>query len=339
MTETIDFKNNSLNTFRLLAAIEVLYGHTLEHLGLADIPIFGDFIRSFAGVPVFFTLSGFLIWQSIGRSHSFGDYAKKRFWRIFPELWVAVAVEIVVLLLLYHQPIDWPKLGLFAVGQATLFQFWTPDFLRGYGCGTPNGALWTITVLIQFYFLAYFFYKQLKNKRLYVWVGVIVISIIIAWLTPVIKNALPLYISKLYSVSIIPYLWMFLIAAFAAEYKEKVLPFLKKYWWIFIALLLFKRFVLHWDVVLALYTCFGTLLLFCGLVGFAYAFPRLNIKTDISYGVYIYHMTVVNALIALGFVGQSWTLWVVMGVTCLLAWLSTVTIGKLSMKQKQQKIK
>ena len=171
MVKTIDFKKNSLNLFRVLAAIEVLYGHTLEHLELSNIPVFSEFIKLFYGVPVFFTLSGFLIWQSIGRSHTFSDYTKKRFWRIFPELWVAVAVEIVVLLLLYHQPIDWPRLGLFAIGQATIFQFWTPVFLRGYGCGCPNGALWTITVLIQFYFLAYFIYKWLKNKRLYIWGG------------------------------------------------------------------------------------------------------------------------------------------------------------------------
>ena len=95
----------------------------------------------------------------------------KRFWRIYPELWVAVAVEIIVLLLLYRQPINWPQMGLFTFGQATIFQFWTPDFLRGYGCGTPNGALWTITVLIQFYFCAYLIYKWLHNKKFFVWGG------------------------------------------------------------------------------------------------------------------------------------------------------------------------
>lgn len=171
MVEAIDFKKNGLNLFRILAAINVLYGHTIEHLELEEVPVFGNSVHFFSGVPLFFTLSGFLIWQSIGRSNTFGDYAKKRFWRIYPELWVAVVVEIVVLLLLYHQPINWPQMGLFVFGQATIFQFWTPDFLRGYGCGCPNGALWTITVLIQFYFCAYFIYKWLHNKKIVVWGG------------------------------------------------------------------------------------------------------------------------------------------------------------------------
>ena len=166
--------------------------------------------------------------------------------------------------------------------------------------------------------------------------GGIVISVIVAWLTPVIKNALPLYISKLYSVSIIPYLWMFLVAAFAAEYKDKILPFLKKYWWVLFALYLIKKYALQWDVRLSLYNFFGTLLTFGWIVGFAYTFPQINVKTDISYGVYIYHMTIVNALMALGFIGQSWTLWVVIVVTCVLAWISTITIGKMSAQKKQK---
>ncbi len=336
MTTSIDFKTNSLNTFRLLAALQVLWGHTRAHLQLENIPVLGDFIGFFSGVPIFFTLSGFLIWRSIGRSHSFGDYAKKRFWRIYPELWVAVAVEIVVLLMLYHQPIDWPRLGLFTIGQATIFQFWTPDFLRGYGCGTPNGALWTIAILIQFYFCAYYIFRLLNNRRLYVWGGVIAISIILGGLTPEIEKVLPSFLSMLYGVTLIPYLWMFLIAAIFAEYYEKVIPVLKKRWWFFILIAILLRYVFHKDVAIHTYNLLGTLLLFCGLVGFAYKFPKLNIKTDISYGVYIYHMTVVNALIALGFVGQKWTLWAVIGITCLLAWISTMTIGRLSVNKKQK---
>ena len=110
-------------------------------------------------------MSGFLIWMSIARSTTFGQYCKKRFWRIFPELWVAVAVEIVAILLLYDHTIEWGKLSLFAVTQSTIFQFWTPDFLREYGCGCPNGSLWTICVLIQFYVIAFYVYKWLRGKK------------------------------------------------------------------------------------------------------------------------------------------------------------------------------
>ena len=39
------------------------------------------------------------------------------------------------------------------IGQLTLFQFFTPDALRDFGYGCPNGSLWTIPVEIEFYIL------------------------------------------------------------------------------------------------------------------------------------------------------------------------------------------
>lgn len=285
--EQIDFKKNSINTFRLLASLQVLFEHSYANLALGIVPVLGGFIDFFTGVPVFFTLSGFLIWRSIGGSNSFIEYGKKRFWRIYPELWVAVAVEIVVLLLLYKHPINWPQLGLFTIGQATIFQFWTPDFLRDYGCGCPNGSLWTIAVLIQFYFFAYFVYKLLHNRKLLLWGGVILTAILIGWLTPLIVGILPDTIGKLYNVSLVPYFWMFIISAFVAEFKDALLPVLKRYWWVFIMFLIIKRLFLSDIPISTYYELFDTVLLFCGLVGFSYCFPQINIRTDISYGIYI----------------------------------------------------
>ena len=326
-----------LNTIRLLAAIEVLYGHTLAHLEIGSIAVFNEFIRFFSGVPIFFTMSGFLIWWSVGRSHSYGEYLKKRFWRIYPELWLAVLVELVVLLALYHQPINWPQFGLFAITQSTIFQFWTPDCLRGYGCGCPNGSLWTICVLIQFYIFAYFFYKWLHGKKLWVWVVAILGSLGLSLLTPAVRSFIPEIAGKLYGQTLIPYLWMFLCAALVAEKKDVMIPFLKKYWWAFVAALLLKKYLLHWDIQ-ASYSVFGTLLLFLGLVGFAYSFPKLNIKTDISYGIYIYHMTVVNALMTFGLFHNPWLFVLVLVATCLLAWISTKTVGAWAGRMKVRKV-
>lgn len=323
---------NSLNTIRLLAALQVLYKHSLIHLQIDPIPLLGDFIYFFSGVPIFFTMSGFLIWNSIERSRNWRIYLNKRFWRIYPELWVAVFVELVVVLLLYHEPIDYAQFGLFAITQGTIFQFWTPDCLRGYGCGCPNGSLWTIGIIIQFYILVYFVYRILHGRKVWIWVATIVGSLGIAILIPLIRENLPLIAGKLLGQTILPYFWIFLMASFVAEKSNVILPYLKKYWWIFLVGVLLVRYMgLDYNVS---YGLGDTIFLFLCVVGFAYAFPQINIKTDISYGIYIYHMTIVNALIALGYSQTLWSLVVVVIITLGLAWLSTKYIGEFSKKMK-----
>ncbi len=323
-----------LNTIRLLGAIQVLYGHTLAHLQIPKITMIDEIINFFYGVPIFFTLSGFLIWGSCGRSATYSSYLKKRFWRIYPELWVAVAVEMIVLFVLYTGNYNWPQTFFFVLTQSTLFQFWTPDCLRGYGCGTPNGALWTICIIIQFYIIAYPLYRWLHGRNVTKWMlGGVVPAIMLGFISPLLREHIPELIGKLYGQTLFPYLWMFVIPCFVAEYKDKIIPVLVKYWWLFLLMVLVHKYLIQMDVKAA-YGFFHTLLLFLSLVGIAYVFPQLNIKTDISYGIYIYHMTVVNAFIAIGYLHNQWLLlWVIL-ITFVLAWVSTKTIGKYSLQLK-----
>ena len=213
-----------------MAALQVVYGHCLTHYQL-DMPMWlTSMIGFFHGVPIFFTLSGFLIWFSIGRSKTFSQYCQKRFWRIYPELWVAVLVEVAVLLMLYRHDINWSQFGAFVFGQLTIFQFWTPDCLRDYGVGCPNGSLWTICVLIQYYFVSYFTYKVLHKKGAMRWLIAITISMAVGIVAGYIRNDSVGF--KLFANSFVPYYWMFLLGGMVAEYREKILPLIIKYWYI-----------------------------------------------------------------------------------------------------------
>lgn len=273
--------------------------------------------------------------MSIGRSSSFGKYCKKRFWRIFPELWVAVAIEIIVLLLFYDHTIEWGKLGLFAFTQGTVFQFWTPGFLRSYGCGTPNGSLWTICVLIQFYIVTYWTYKWLNGKNWKFWLLALVLSVGLSVLTPFVRNNVPEIVGKLYGQTFIPYFWMFIAGAMVSEFKSVLLPLFKKYWWIAFAFSL-AIMATGCDYALGHYGLLRTLSLFFCLIGFAYAVPQVNLKTDISYAVYIYHMTVVNAMIVLGYMHKPIYLLVVTIITFAVSYLSTKCVGNWSQMMKKK---
>lgn len=85
--------SNCISLIKLIAAFQVMYGHIVEHLELSVPEPIANTIWYFNGVPIFFVISGFLIWSSMERSPSYKSYIMKRFWRIYPELWVAVFVE------------------------------------------------------------------------------------------------------------------------------------------------------------------------------------------------------------------------------------------------------
>lgn len=107
--------SNCLNLVRLAAAFQVMFGHMIEHLGL---PISGAVLRSayfLRGVPIFFVISGFLIWFSIERSKSYGQYIKKRFLRIYPELWTAVLIELIVLIIFYEGGVEFERSAPFCI--------------------------------------------------------------------------------------------------------------------------------------------------------------------------------------------------------------------------------
>jgi len=330
----VDFKKNSLNTVRFIAAFNVFYGHAVEHLAINMPDFINQFVSFFYGVPLFFTLSGYLIWTSIGNSDSFICYIKKRFWRLYPELWAAVIVELIVLLTLYEHSINWGELLLFAIGQGTVFQFWTPDFLREYGCGCPNGALATIGVLIQFYFLSYATYKLLRNKSVYRWCFALLFSIGVSLLTPVFETMMPIVFFKLYCQTFIPYFWLFLIGAFVSENYYKILPLLKKYYLPLLASALII-YLTGYDLKGLRYGVFFSTFLFLSMLGMAYKYPRFNIKTDVSYAIFIYHMTIINSLIELNYVGNTIILPVAFILSLLLSFASTKTIGDFSMRMKR----
>lgn len=163
---------------------------------------------------------------------------------VYPELWCAVVLSIISILALYD---GWNArdLVLFTATQATVLQFWTPDSLRGFGCGTPNGALWTITVNAQFYVFAWFIKKLLCHEKKARWIVALAISIVIGIVSSCLESVLPGIVYKLYGQTLLPYLWIFLLGAFLCDYFEEICSGIEE--------ILVDRFssafccVLHWN--------------------------------------------------------------------------------------------
>lgn len=117
-----------------------------------------------------------------------------------------------------------------------------------------------------------------------------------------------------------------------AAFQQKFIPFLIKYWhFLLVAALVF--FVTGFDLKSGYYLIWSALLT-SGIIGFAYRFPALQIKRDISYAVFIYHMIIVNIFVDKQMIGEWMYAIMVIVLTIICAYISTLTIGEWSANKK-----
>lgn len=329
----MDRKNNCLSLFRLIAALTVFAGHAAEHLQLRLPEPVRWFNSLFEGVPMFFLISGFLIWHSLSVNADLKTFATKRLLRLYPELWCAVGMSAISLLVLYAEHLQVLPFAAWLGTQSTVLQFWTPDCLRGFGCGTPNGSLWTVGVTVQCYIVIFVLFRLLRNKSKLRFLAVTAFFAVFDAAIPMVEKFLPAILGKLYMQTFLPFIWIFLAGAFLSENFDTLIASCKKYWWIFLILSAVFEFT-NFD--LGRYGILKTLCLAPAMFGFAYALPKLNIKYDITYGLYLYHMIAVNIFVHLGLTGQYWQMLAVLGITAVAASISYACIGRFYRNKKKK---
>jgi len=343
---------NNFHLIRLLAATQVLLIHARYHLSVSFGPLAEsaiDFLKHFNGVPIFFTVSGFLVlWSFDRRPDQWKEYARNRALRIFPGLYGCLLVTLAVLV--YFLGINTfaqhglTALGWFA-GQLTIFQFYTPDFLRSFGVGVPNGALWTIPVELQFYILVPFLWWTWRKwgvKTVWLMMGVSVTFY------GFLRNNIPPNSNpyQLAAVTVLPYLYNFGFGMLFFVYHRSLVVWIKgKFWWWFVAYLAY------------IWLCFYTFQLYqpsympnffglianglLALVAISFAFSHSSLSklllgnTDLSYGIYIYQMVVINVLIMLGLTGQLSHFFEAIALTYFLSWISWKAIEKPALTLKK----
>ncbi len=346
-------RSNNFDLIRLVAALQVVYGHALEHLKIEN-PILQGFYDYFLiylpGVPIFFFISGFLIFWSFERNaDQVRQYSVNRFLRIYPALWVCVLLSV-GLLLLDAPPggIPLKPFGIWLFGQLTLFQFYTPDALRFWGVGTPNGSLWTIPVELQYYAvvpLVYFLLRKSKNRWAWTLAALMLASMACNFfLNRADDNKTWV---KLGGVTVVPYLYYFLAGTLVYKIWDRIAHFfIGKFWWWLLAFGVFVAVVgVMWGYKPYSYwienpfNLLSTFLLL-GLT-FSTAFTNTSLGhkllkgNDISYGVYIYHMLVVNYLVHHRYTGSGRYFLLACAVVVLLALLSWRLVEKKALALKR----
>ena len=303
-------KIKGFELLKFLAAFQVMYGHLVTHYKLEQweingVPVFAKILSPFMGVPVFFALSGYFIWKSLSRKKvTAAAYGYRRFIRIYPELWVVVAITAISILVLYYRNLSLVPFSAWIITQSTFMQFWTPSCLRGYGVGCPNGSLWTILVFVQFYIVVFILYPVLHNSKKIIWGGVLTVSAVLNVVPRLFSNAVPEILYKLYKQTLFPYLTIFMLAAFLAEYEDEFRKIFHSKW-LCVALYVLLAIGLPFDVKGAGYSLITAALITVFAITFGNIVNCPFRITDISYEVYLVHMPIANVFIEL-FEKQNW---------------------------------
>lgn len=333
------FQNNNFDLIRLLAALQVAWMHAAHHLGTGG----PDSLNIFPGVPIFFVVSGFLVSASLERSNLY-EYGVKRALRIFPALWVCFGAGVLSVALFGDINTPWPEFLVWAGAQLSFAQFYNPDFLRDYGVGVLNGSLWTIPVELQFYMMLPLIYLALSKIKQRTLVMLALIALFSAF------NQVFLYFKgieetlevKLLGVTVFPYLNMFLLGMLLQRNLIFVSRCLagKFIFWLLLYLASCIVFnTLGWEITGNAINPVSAALLGLAVVSAAYTRPNLKkllAGNDISYGLYIYHMIVVNVLVSMGYRGDFVVVAVLISMG--LAYLSWVLVERPALGLKHRLI-
>jgi peptidoglycan/LPS O-acetylase OafA/YrhL len=349
------FKINNFDLIRLFAAMQVAIQHSLSHLEIAvSNNLLLQLLSLFPGVPIFFLISGFLISRSYESNPELLSYSLNRIFRIYPALIICTFLSVLSVYCtgyISSGDIGFGQISLWVLGQISFIQFYNPEFMRAFGTGVLNGSLWTISVELQFYLLTPLLYWLLKNKNgersNFKLIVILIIFIFIHLLYSSLSSSFDDFLLfKLFKVSFAPWLYMFLIGVLFQRNFETIFQlFVNKFKYLISIYILFSYITTHyfsWQMGNTINPVLF-LLLAISIFSMAYSIPYLSRKSlkdiDISYGIYIYHIPIINLFIYYGLLGEVYLFNLMLLLTFLLAVMSWFIIEKPILKYKKISIR
>jgi len=321
-------RGNLFDLIRLYAATQVLLAHGTAHLGF-KLPALLATIFSLPGVPLFFSISGFLVGLSCLKSRGrWGDYYWHRALRIFPALWLCLHLSVLILIAFGRGSFLFSTYGFaWLVAQATVLQFFNPSQLRDFGVGVINGSLWIIPVELQFYLLFPLIVRWLAFLADNCKVGLAIVSMAAIWgcsffLGKVLLNRSLLnpesLLAKLLHVSLAPHLFQFLLGFACLLLLPCGRPAAAR------ALVVLGLVVgLLALAVPSAQSVQAPIAMAALPIGIGLIPVDLLRGFDLSYGIYVFHMPIANALLVSGVSKALWAPAYLFGTYALacLSWL------------------
>lgn len=352
---------NNFDLLRLLAALQVVIGHSCGWLNIKLPATIDELMNLFPGVAVFFVISGFLITNSwlLGKQQ-LAPYLVRRALRIYPALWLQYFFVFLLM----------AATGGFFLHTIADFQFWqwviTAAFIgSNFWAGAltqfnpfnwsglyqwyPADVLWTIPVELGFYLLVpLIFSKWVARHGL---TGLVLLiafggSVVMAYHAgPLLRDHVELNSTGMLHSSPAPYLWLFLAGASAAFYWEKISGWFKEralLWILLVALGAIANWIVS-DTIRLPYRIPEVLtvprvICLAGLViALAHSWTFLSSwmrGIDLSYGLYLFHLPFPLGMYYAGYGGSFWYVIASIIIAFLLASLSWFFVEKRALSLK-----
>lgn len=338
--------DNNFNLIRLVAAVQVLLVHGLNHLDFEG-PLV-SFLKAVPGVPTFFFISGWLVGASYLRMQSRGvaPFFVNRALRIFPGLWWCVLASAVMVWLTGYPGLreaGSSHVVAWVAGQASFVQFYNPDFMRQFGVGVLNGALWTITVELQFYLLTPWL-CLLAARRPHWFATLFVASLLVNLMVVRFGSGDTLFLKLVY-VSALPWVFMFMSGLLMAQREDllhRLRPWLRLRWLLpayALSMLAIGRYEVNAansiNAVSFLLLAATVVRLSDAPVPLPQRWTRFVRRNDFSYGVYLAHMPLLNLMIYLQVQPASHALAVLIAATLATAVLSWYLVERPALRRKR----
>ena len=149
-------KKNNFDLLRFLFASIVFFVHSYQLSGSADFKFF-SYLSSVIVVKSFFVISGFLIFMSYENSISIKNYFLKRVRRIYPAYFVVIILSALFgyfisrYTALNYFSFEWVKYVFFNLIYLNFMSPVLPGVFDGNLIQAINGALWTLKIEVLFY--------------------------------------------------------------------------------------------------------------------------------------------------------------------------------------------
>lgn len=303
MDRNEEYRENGFDLLRYAATLSVMMLHysSFSMILSDNLPVVGaafmdktrHVTQLFPGVVILFVMSGFLVSASFERAKSRKEFFLKRVLRIYPELWLCTIVNLAVISVLVPELLDrsiipWLVTQIFGIAN-------TPACLQSLPTGSVNGALWTVFTEVQLYLVLGLLYPFLKKRRIRHWAAILFVLAALNLVCGVVAQSAGGVSAKLIERLFIPYALWFFIGVFCFQKRQALLPVLKK---VFLPLLVIYLMIGSVKAQLpGYYTNIVTSVMIPVLaIGCGYWLPKIRLKHDFSYGMFLYHWIVLNVM-------------------------------------------